>query len=160
MRRASPHTRVRCPPLPPFTLPLPRSPLPALAGLPRYTWLTEANSCINGPCISGKCPTTFVGPTGMAASFNRTSWYLKGYATGPAIRQALQSITDLDHMDGLLAELLASVDPTMTLDPASLRVPRSHRNGPKPVVLPEGWLDDPEDATPPEAAAEALVSGG
>ncbi|GIS98872.1 MAG: hypothetical protein CM1200mP26_05850 [Acidimicrobiales bacterium] len=98
----------------------------------------------------------WAGPHGIKDFRKHTSWYLKGYATGPAIRQALQSITDLDHMDGLLAELLASVDPAMALDPASYACLGNHRNGPKPVVLPEGWLDDPEDATPPEAAAEAL----
>ena len=36
-------------------------------------------------------------------------------------------------------------------------VPRSLEDR---VVLPEGWLDDPDDATPPPAEAEALVSGG
>ena len=66
----------------------------------------------------------------------------------------------LDHLDELLAGLLDACDPAMALDPASLRIPRSHRNGPKPVVLPEGWLDDPEDATPPSEAAGVLVSGG
>ena len=101
----------------------------------------------------------WAGPHGIKDFRKHTSWYLKGYATGPQVRNALQKVRDLDHLDGLLAELLAGVNPTMTLDPTSLRVPRSHRNGPKPVVLPEGWLDDPEDATPPEAA-EVLVSGG
>jgi len=48
-------------------------------GIPRYKWLTEVNSCVNTACLGeGRCPTTFVGPTGMAASFNRTSWFLKG----------------------------------------------------------------------------------
>ena len=89
-----------------------------------------------------------------------TSWYLKGYATGPQVRNALQKVSDLDHLNALLTSLLESVDPAMSLDPASLRVPRSHRNGPKPVVLPTGWLDEPEDVTPPPADAEVLVSGG
>lgn len=102
----------------------------------------------------------WAGPHGIKDFRKHTSWYLKGYATGPQVRNALQKVRDLDHLDGLLAELLAGVNPTMTLDPTSLRVPRSHRNGPKPVVLPEGWLDDPEDSTPPEAAAGVLVSGG
>ena len=102
----------------------------------------------------------WAGPHGIKDFRKHTSWYLKGYATGPAIRHALQSITDVDHLDGLLADLLDEVDPDMALDPASLRVPRSHRNGPRPVALPDGWLDDPEDATPPSAEAELLVSGG
>ncbi len=102
----------------------------------------------------------WAGPHGIRDFRKHTSWYLKGYATGPAVRNQLQSITDLDHLDDLLAGLLTDLDPDMALDPNSLRTPRSHRNGPRPVVLPEGWLDDPDDATPPPAEAEALVSGG
>jgi len=54
---------------------------PALArvGLPRYKWLTEVNTLVNSPCLTpSRCPTTFVGPNGMAASFNRSSWTAKG----------------------------------------------------------------------------------
>ena len=102
----------------------------------------------------------WAGPHGIRDFRKHTTWYLKGYATGPAARSQLQSITDLDHLDGLLADLLNDLDPDMALDPNSLRTPRSHRNGPRPVVLPEGWLDDLDDATPPSAEAEVLVSGG
>lgn len=102
----------------------------------------------------------WAGPSGIRDFRKHTGWYLKGYATGPAVRDSLQKVTDLDQLDGLLADLLETVDPAMRLDPCALRTPRSHRNGPKPVVLPEGWLDDPEDITPPPAEAEVLVSGG
>ena len=102
----------------------------------------------------------WAGPHGIKDFRKHTTWYLKGYATGPASRRDLQTITDVDHLDGLLARLLEEVDPDMTLDPESLRIPRSHRSGPRPVVLPEGWLDDPMDATPPAADSEVLVSGG
>ena len=69
------------------------------AGIPRYKWLTEANSCIQGgKCVkvppnsaSTGCPTVFVGPTGMAASWNRTSWQKKGEVLGREIR-ALNNI--------------------------------------------------------------------
>ena len=51
----------------------------ASAKLPDYKWLTETNSCVNAPCAGQyRCPTTFVGPNNMAASFNRSSWYAKG----------------------------------------------------------------------------------
>ena len=102
----------------------------------------------------------WAGPHGIKDFRKHTAWYMKGYATGPASRRDLQTITDVDHLDGLLARLLEEVDPDMTLDPESLRIPRSHRSGPRPVVLPEGWLDDPMDATPPAADSEVLVSGG
>ena len=102
----------------------------------------------------------WAGPHGIKDFRKHTAWYLKGYATGPAARRDLQTITHVDHLDSLLARLLEEVDPDMALDPESLRIPRSHRNGPRPVVLPEGWLDDPLDATPPPESAEVLVSGG
>jgi nifR3 family TIM-barrel protein len=98
----------------------------------------------------------WAGPHGIRDFRKHTAWYLKGYATGPAMRRGLQTIDSLDDLDRRLADL----DPELVLDPASLRIPRSHRNGPRRVVLPEGWLDDPDDATPPPAEAEALVSGG
>ena len=54
------------------------TPIPS-AGLPDYKWLTEVNSCVDTACAgAGRCPTTFVGPNNMAASFNRSSWWLKG----------------------------------------------------------------------------------
>jgi tRNA-dihydrouridine synthase len=102
----------------------------------------------------------WAGPHGIKDFRKHTAWYLKGYATGPAARRDLQTITHVDHLDNLLARLLEEVDPDMALDPESLRIPRSHRSGPRPVVLPEGWLDDPLDATPPPKSAEVLVSGG
>ncbi len=102
----------------------------------------------------------WAGPHGIKDFRKHTAWYLKGYATGPAARRDLQTITHVDHLDSLLARLLEEVDPDMRLDPESLRIPRSHRSGPRPVVLPEGWLDDPLDATPPPESAEVLVSGG
>ena len=102
----------------------------------------------------------WAGPHGIKDFRKHTAWYLKGYATGPAARRDLQTITHVDHLDSLLARLLEEVDPDMALDPESLRIPRSHRSGPRPVVLPEGWLDDPLDATPPPESAEVLVSGG
>ena len=48
-------------------------------GIPRYTHLVEDNSGAGGDCIAeNKCPTNFPGPTGLAASFNRTLWHTKG----------------------------------------------------------------------------------
>jgi len=44
-------------------------------GLPPWHWLTEANTNAAVNCIGpGKCATLFVGPEGMAASFNRSRW--------------------------------------------------------------------------------------
>ena len=53
----------------------------------------------------------------------------------------------------------AGVDGTLELPPEALRMKRGHTDGPRPVALPEGWLDLVDDPTPPEGA-ELLVSGG
>lgn len=52
-------------------------------GLPDYMWLIETNTAVASACIApNKCATEFAGPLSMAASFNRTSWYLKGSVFG------------------------------------------------------------------------------
>ena len=98
----------------------------------------------------------WAGPHGIQDFRKHTSWYLKGYATGPAARHALHQIKSLDDLKICLNDL----DPNLSLDPESLRIPRSHRSGPRKVSLPEGWLDDPDDMTPLPIESEALVSGG
>ena len=62
-------------------------------GLPQYYWLTEANTALEVRCYyaaedpdTGYCPTTFSGPLNMAASFNRSSWFLKGEVMGKEMR--------------------------------------------------------------------------
>ena len=62
-------------------------------GLPQYYWLTEANTALEVRCYyaaedpdTGYCPTTFSGPLNMAASFNRSSWFLKGEVMGREMR--------------------------------------------------------------------------
>ena len=56
-------------------------------GLPTWKWITETNSGAGAQCIGKeKCATVFVGPMGMAASFNRSSWRQKGTVTGTETR--------------------------------------------------------------------------
>jgi nifR3 family TIM-barrel protein len=102
----------------------------------------------------------WAGPHGIKDFRKHTSWYLKGYQTGPAARRSLQMVENIDNLKELLNDLLLEIGPGKEFDPSALRLPRSHRNGPKPVVLPAGWLDDPADLTPLHIEAEALVSGG
>jgi hypothetical protein len=72
------------------------------------------------------------------------------------VRARLNQITTLAELDAVLA----SLDGSLTMPAAALRTPRSHSNGPKPVALPHGWLDDPDADTHLVAAAEAYTSGG
>ena len=83
-------------------------------------------------------------------------WYLTGYPVGPAIRRSLGMVSSLPELD----DLLATLDPTIELVPGGQRFARGHTNGPRPVHLPHGYLDQLDDATPPSADAESMASGG
>lgn len=85
-----------------------------------------------------------------------TGWYLTGYPVGPQARRRLSCVSSLGELDDLLAVL----DPRLEVVPGGLRAHRGHTNGPRPVHLPHGWLDDPDDLTPLPRDADALVSGG
>ena len=59
----------------------------ARLGLPDWMWLVETNTAVAAKCLGpGRCTTTFNGPMGMGASFNRSSWYLKGSVLGSEMR--------------------------------------------------------------------------
>ncbi len=83
-------------------------------------------------------------------------WYLTGFPVGPKIRRRLNMVTSLDELD----DVLGDIDPSLQLPLEAMRIPRSHTGGPKPVTLPEGWLDDPYGPAVMGKEAEAIVSGG
>jgi nifR3 family TIM-barrel protein len=82
------------------------------------------------------------------------AWYLKGFPVGPEVRRRLGMVESLDE----LAELLGELDPGIPF-PADAEGPRGRQGSPGRVVLPEGWLDDPDDAAVP-LGAELEHSGG
>jgi nifR3 family TIM-barrel protein len=82
------------------------------------------------------------------------AWYLRGFPVGSTTRQRLATVSSLAELDELLATLEA--DAPFPLDAEG---PRGRQGSPGRVVLPEGWLDDPEDATVP-VGAELMHSGG
>ncbi len=86
------------------------------------------------------------------------TWYTKGFPGSTRWRDALIRIESLDE----LREILAAVDPTIPFPHHAMRLPRGKRGGTQRVVLPEGYLDDLADATPPRAELETAdaVSGG
>ena len=73
------------------------------------------------------------------------SWYVTGYPVGPEMRRRLSLVSTLDELDDLLATLDAGAE----LPPGGQRLARGHTNGPIHVTLPDGYLDDLDDATPP-----------
>lgn len=85
-----------------------------------------------------------------------TSWYLTGYPVGGEIRGRFSQISSLAELD----DLLALLDPDLRVVPGGERIRRGHTNGPIRVVLPHGYLDDLDDATPPDDGHVMALSGG
>lgn len=85
------------------------------------------------------------------------AWYLKGFAVGSELRQALGLVGSLTELNALLSEL----DPAQEFPAASLGVPRGRAGSPRRVALPDGWLDDVGDAVVDDSdAGLAALSGG
>jgi hypothetical protein len=59
-----------------------------------------------------------------------------------------------------LEAILESIDPEMRLPDSARRLPRGHTDGPRPVALPDGWLDNRDDPDPPAPGGDEAVSGG
>jgi nifR3 family TIM-barrel protein len=85
------------------------------------------------------------------------AWYLKGFAVGSELRQALGLVSSLAELD----RLLGTLDTDQDFPAASLGVPRGRAGSPRRVALPDGWLDDPGDAVVDDSDAGLLaLSGG
>jgi nifR3 family TIM-barrel protein len=92
----------------------------------------------------------------MRAFRKHSSWYTKCFPGGAPLRQRLMTVVRLDE----LAEVLQRVDRALPYPPEAMRVPRGKTAGTQKVALPEGYLDDLDDDTPPGILAEAADSGG
>lgn len=82
------------------------------------------------------------------------TWYTKGFSHSTRLRDRLIRIERLAE----LRDILDGVDRDEAFPPSAMRVPRGKHGGRQKVALPEGYLDDLDDATPPEAEDE--TSGG
>jgi nifR3 family TIM-barrel protein len=82
------------------------------------------------------------------------AWYLKGFPVGSDLRRRLGLVNSLDELD----ELLTQLDLEQPF-PAEADGPRGRQGSAGRVVLPEHWLDDPEDPSVP-FGAELEHSGG
>lgn len=81
-------------------------------------------------------------------------WYLRGFPVGGEVRSELARVESLQQLRDLLTPWADS--PALADDADG---PRGRQGSPGKVVLPEGWLDDPEDESVPEGA-ELMHSGG
>jgi nifR3 family TIM-barrel protein len=99
----------------------------------------------------------FMGEDAAMRSFRRhMTWYTKGFRGSARVRNALMHIQSLNDMRQATAEL----DRHEPFPPSSMRVIRGKTGGTQKVALPDGYLNELEDATPPCAEAEGDESGG
>ena len=84
------------------------------------------------------------------------AWYTKGFHGSSRLRPLLMKIETFADLDALLTAHVTDEPFPAT----ALRVPRGKTGGTQRVALPEGWLDDRDDPTPPDARAEDESSGG
>src|SRR5258706_5072777 len=92
----------------------------------------------------------------MRSFRKHSSWYTNGFRGGSPLRERLMHVTRYEELRSVLAE----VDRTAPFPPDAMRVPRGKSAGTQKVALPEGYLDELDDATPPGVLAEAADSGG
>lgn len=97
-------------------------------------------------------------PWGARDFRKHATWYTKGFPGSARLRDRLIRIDSLDDLEAILAD----VDPDEPFPPAAMRARRGKRGRRQKVTLPEGYLDDLEDATPPaaELATPEAISGG
>jgi nifR3 family TIM-barrel protein len=92
---------------------------------------------------------------GIALFRRHPSWYLKGFAAGPAMRDALARAESVDQ----LKEILSGWDRHIPFPADAAEMVRGHSHGPRPVRLPHGFLDHRE-GDHLGRGAEEVVSGG
>jgi hypothetical protein len=92
----------------------------------------------------------------MTAFRKHAGWYTKGFASSARLRERLMRATSLDELERALAD----IDRDLPYPADAHLFRRGKRGGTQKVVLPEGFLDDPEDASPPPDAGREAVSGG
>jgi nifR3 family TIM-barrel protein len=94
--------------------------------------------------------------TAMLSFRKHGGWYTRGFRSSARLRDRLMRVRTLHE----LKAVLETVDRSEGFPSHGHLVKRGKRSGTQRVVLPHGWLDDPNDDTPPDAAAEVLISGG
>lgn len=95
-------------------------------------------------------------PMAVRSFRKHTTWYTKGFRGSASLRGSFMKIESLAD----LRRIAQSVDAQQPFPPTAMRVPRGKSSGTQQVALPDGYLDDLEDATPPDASAEDATSGG
>jgi nifR3 family TIM-barrel protein len=93
---------------------------------------------------------------GMRSFRKHATWYTKGFPESSRLRGRLTRIETLADLQAVLAD----ADPSLRFPPRAMRMRRGKSSGTQKVALPEGYLDDLDDDTPPGPEAEDEESGG
>jgi tRNA-dihydrouridine synthase len=97
----------------------------------------------------------WVGEGPALRAFRRhASWYTKGFRGSAKARARLMQVTTLAELQGVISTL----DPDEPFPPGAMRVPRGKARGTQEVSLPEGYLENRDDMTPPQE--DGHVEGG
>jgi nifR3 family TIM-barrel protein len=91
----------------------------------------------------------------LIAFRKHAGWYTKGFSSSARLRDLLMRVESLAD----LTEILSDIDRSEPYPANAHLMRRGKRQGTQKVVLPEGYLDDLDDDTPPEDEGDA-VSGG
>ncbi|WP_218025947.1 tRNA dihydrouridine synthase DusB [Nocardia miyunensis] len=84
------------------------------------------------------------------------AWYFMGFPVGSELRRKFATVSSLDQ----IRDLTTRLDPAAPFPAEAATGPRGRQGSPQAKVsLPDGWLDDPEDDTVPQAA-DVMHSGG
>jgi nifR3 family TIM-barrel protein len=97
----------------------------------------------------------FGDPYGINLFRKHPSWYLKGFPVGPVLRDAFARVSSVEELTDLVGKLEADVP----FPVAAHRMVRGHSHGPRPVRLPEGFLET-RSTRGLVRDAERVVSGG
>ncbi len=92
----------------------------------------------------------------MRSFREHATWYTKGFCGSAQLRARLVHIGSLAELEAILATL----DTEEPFPKHAKRLFRGKSGGTHVVTLPPGYLDHLGDAAPPDAAAEAVASGG
>jgi nifR3 family TIM-barrel protein len=92
----------------------------------------------------------------MVGFRKHSGWYTRGFRSSARLRDRLMRVQSFDEMKQVLVE----IDRSEAFPAHGHLVRRGKRSGTQKVALPEGFWDDPDDPSPPDAAAEQNISGG
>ena len=94
---------------------------------------------------------------GLVSFRRHASWYTKGFRMTSELRAGLVRVESMEQ----LKRLFENAERDQPFPPSAMRVIRGKTSGmQKKVSLPLGYLDDLEDATPPDGGDEDTGDGG